>query len=895
MLSSLWASTPGLRCVVGMKGKTTHHYWFDSNDAAMAKAIELDEAGWDVYFTPAIFDPQRVEARQQEINPRTDRHYTGREQAAAVALPALWLDLDCGEGKDYPDQRAAAQALQEWLDKTGVVAPSYVVSSGYGLHVYWLLNTPAPPARWLPVAQHLKQACHVHGLRADKSRTADSASLLRPPGTRNHKRGKLAPVTVVVDNGTKVDLQQFRARLPLVGPIGAVPTQAPSSEWDTSVKLPPGDANKIADKCQQMGRMRLTKGKQPEPEWRAGLSILWRCEDAETLIHEWSRGDERYDPESTIAKAEATAGPATCRHFAELNPDGCAGCPYAGQISSPINIAFAEALPDPGENSGPIKVPGYTVTREGVFMEPAAEGGPLTKISDFPIWIDEARELAQAHENLTRATLILSWVDVRGRQYFSPLTQADLHDSRAWTTWLADNNLASFVRGPQMANYISKMHKVRFRDRGARTVYDCLGWYRDHDLFVTGCQGVTAEGVEDIIVDAKGPLSGMRAQGSLSAWKDAVSVFGQDRYRPHAFALLASFAAPLLDMVGKEGAVVALVGQSGKGKTLAAECGLSVYGLPKALRGSGRDSVNALGMYLGQLRHVPALVDEVTTMRNSSMRDLLYMAANGTDKATLTQKRERKSVMTWRTVTLLTSNHSIVDRHMSEIEEAHRRRLVEIPFLEGVTAEDGAKVGEAILANYGVAAPPYLQFVMKHKDKVPALFKLMEQQVHQWGYTDPADRFGSWTCSAALLGGLLAYLAGVIPFNPVPIVRAICTEVGKANEEIQNPEQLAKETLFELLTTHSKRICVWRAGRMAVETDDPIARVDGDKLYVRSADLHKAWDDVHIYRKAIGRWLNEVAPRGKGPRRLAPGLPPIYSYEFDMQALGWEVESLTGE
>ena len=520
----------------------------------MAKAVELDTAGWNVYFAPAIFDPAKVEAKRQEINPRTQHHYSGREQSTAHALPALWLDLDCGEGKDYPDQLQAAQAFHGWLQTTGVAAPSFIVSSGYGLHVYWKLDRPVPHDQWLPVAKHLKQACRVHDLKTDPARTSDAASLLRPPGTHNYKRQGPMPVTVLVDNGTAINLQQFRASLPMVGPLGAVPASTPSGEWDVSVKHPPGDANKIADKCQQMGQMRFHKGALPEPQWRAGLSILWRCEDGDILIHDWSSGDERYDPDQTRDKAAGTLGPATCRHFAELNPEGCAGCPHAGTIASPISLAYAESMPEvEGEDAGPLKVPGYTVTKEGIFMEPAADGGPLTKIADFPVWIEEARELAMAHENVIRATLILSWEDVRGRRYHVPITQAELHDTRQWTAWLANNNLASFVHGPQMATYISKMHKVRYRERGARIVYDSLGWYRGQELFVTGCQGVTATGSEDIIVDAKGPLADLKAQGTLEAWREAVKVLGKVEYRPHAFALLRASLPPCWSWLGRMG------------------------------------------------------------------------------------------------------------------------------------------------------------------------------------------------------------------------------------------------------------------------------------------------------------------------------------------------------
>lgn len=901
MLTSLWADHPGLRCVVGMKGGVTRHFWFIDTDDALAKATELDAAGYNVYFAPSIFDGAKVDARRQETNPRTGRPYSGREQATTALMPALWLDLDCGAGKDYPDPKVAAEALAAWLEKTRIPYPTHVVSSGHGLHVYWRLTTPVPHDRWLPVAKHLKQTCRVHGLHADPARTSDSASLMRPPGTHNHKRGETAPVRLLTERDDTVDLHAFRAALPLVGPQGTVPVARPGGEWDTTTKAPPGDANKIADKCQQMGAMRFHKGKLPEPVWRAGLSILWRCEGADELIHAWSKGDERYDPEQTEDKARGTLGPATCQHFAEINPDGCVGCPFAGNVASPINLAYAEEMPEieggeDGEDSPLMSVPGYAYTRGGIYKEPLGGEGPMTRVADIPVWIEDAREYATSDGAPMRASLTLAWKDVRGRQYSANIAQAELHDTRAWMKWLADNNLASFVEAAQMSRYISQMHKLRYQKHGSSTIYDKLGWYRNRSLFVLGVQGITVDTVEEVLVDAKGGITGLAPKGDLDAWKAGVSLLGKPEYRAQAFGLLMGFAAPLLELVNKSGAVVAFVGESGKGKTMCAETGLSVFADPKAIQGSGRDTINALGTYLGQLRHVPALVDEVTTMRDKDMRDLIYMAANGADKAALNQKRERQSVSTWRTVTMLTSNHSIVDRHQKDIEEAHRRRLVEVPVLTMVKEADAATIYQTIYTNYGVAAAPYLQTVMQHMDKVPALFALMERQVVQWGYGDPADRFGMWTCSAALLGGILAYVAGVLPFNPVPIVQAVCKVAAENNETILNPAELAHDALFELLTTHSKRICVWTAGKMAVDdTDDPIARIAESELWVRASELQKSWDELHIYRKALDPWLEAVAPGGKRYYRLAPGTPPVYAYKFDMEALDWDMKTLKGE
>jgi hypothetical protein len=109
-----------------------------------------------------------------------------RKQHNVIALRCLWLDIDCGEGKPYEKIEEAIAAVKQLCDRVGLPKPM-IVMSGHGIHVYWSNKRAISPREWLPYAQGLKAACIVHGLRADPARTADCASVLRPPGTHNHK------------------------------------------------------------------------------------------------------------------------------------------------------------------------------------------------------------------------------------------------------------------------------------------------------------------------------------------------------------------------------------------------------------------------------------------------------------------------------------------------------------------------------------------------------------------------------------------------------------------------------------------------------------------------------------------------------------------------------------
>lgn len=140
-------------------------------DEAVARAFSADASGKDAYFACAQF--ANADSRKGEN---------------AVEARSFWLDLDCGPGKPYANQKEAGAALTVFCKSAGLPAPTHVVSSGAGLHVYWALEAPVPATEWKGYASKLKVLTHHHKLAADDSRTDDIASVLRVPGTRNWKK-----------------------------------------------------------------------------------------------------------------------------------------------------------------------------------------------------------------------------------------------------------------------------------------------------------------------------------------------------------------------------------------------------------------------------------------------------------------------------------------------------------------------------------------------------------------------------------------------------------------------------------------------------------------------------------------------------------------------------------
>jgi hypothetical protein len=127
----------------------------------LQQANKLNQSGYGVYFAPCLRHEKK-----------------GRAESASL-VPALWVDIDCGdEGREKALGKLASFTLK----------PSIIVDSGGGWHAYWLLNSPF-------LLENDEQRQHIakilQGLFAavggDEEYAKSVASLMRLPDFTNTK------------------------------------------------------------------------------------------------------------------------------------------------------------------------------------------------------------------------------------------------------------------------------------------------------------------------------------------------------------------------------------------------------------------------------------------------------------------------------------------------------------------------------------------------------------------------------------------------------------------------------------------------------------------------------------------------------------------------------------
>ena len=155
----------------------------------------------DVYFGVALQDPAlALELARRKRPNATLRRVRGHAESAR-AIPAVWVDLDVASGvhtsSTLPPDAESALGLLPAIP----VAPSAIVGSGGGLHVYWVLDDPwildgeddrlGAASLLRRVQWALRREAEAHGWTIDP--TADLARVLRLPGpstTRRRRRGR---------------------------------------------------------------------------------------------------------------------------------------------------------------------------------------------------------------------------------------------------------------------------------------------------------------------------------------------------------------------------------------------------------------------------------------------------------------------------------------------------------------------------------------------------------------------------------------------------------------------------------------------------------------------------------------------------------------------------------
>lgn len=836
-------------------------------------------AGWALWLSSKDADVYFACCTYTEVDPieGKNRYKVERKQSNVHSVQALWADLDIKpEGRHHRNGKDALIALKAACQSLDIPFPM-VVKSGGGLHLYWLLSQAVTPAVWKPVALALERALLKHNVLIDQGVTPDAARILRPVGTLWKKETPHRTVAIyrTMDDDARHSSAWYLNRLQAYSePTDATRFFTESDDEFTGGMYSPEemDAHAVADKCRQIAVIRDTRGDVSYEHWRLGLGLIKFCRDAEEIAEDWSASREETGHTQTDWQQKLNgwgSNPPLCASFRSENPTGCAGCPHADKVKTPLRLGRTGAVDRPNEVHPSDKIPGYEwcTSSERMVAIRRDEDGEFTRIpfSATRFWVHNyileggRAELVLHSEHqrpgresdISEHTLDLGTVGGGGRDLQAKLASYMLNDTS----------------GPRQLGRGFLLDYTEYLKRNVREIqtYRQFGWQKDGE-FLMGDRVITPDSEFEVRLGGQASSkTGIYNLGeTVGPWVDVVDrLYNREFGEPYQFVICASLGSALVRMMGLQeysGIPVAVTSdESGYGKTSVCWVALAAWGnVDRGLNVLSGDEASLLSMewQLSIFNHMPTLFDEQTNRDGVFTSNMLYMMSNGCARARGTSDGKlREMAPPWKGIHFITGNRSILSKvaESKANPEAAQMRVFEIgldlyPKLPTLNAaqELSADINVA-RSGYGRIGMDFVRYVMSHRDQVKALMDKMPKQYFP-GIHHDKERFYANTAVCALTAGVILRKLGYVNFDMKALAEWSRNHILQMRGSVEEHRHTAEDNLSRCLTTICQRLLV--TDYLDKAEQDPIVPLRGE-IAGRVALLDRK---CYITLQALNEW-----------------------------------------
>ena len=818
--------TSGVYCAVEISTAKREHVFVNTIDELYNAAMAFDSKGYNSFYALATFNEEKKRTAEN-----------------ALKMRCLFLDIDCGEGKDYAKKSDAAAALEKFLNETSLkeLGMPWVVSSGGGLHVYFPFVEEVDVAVWKPVAENLKRLCKKEGFNIDASVTGDISRILRVPDTHNYKQEKPRPVVIKAE-GSVFDFDALADHLreavgvaayeglPALQLPGNRPKLAPTA---TSVKLMENSVTffKNITTCAQINYYKEHATEDGmEPLWRGVLSIAKVCDDgleeglAISSMHPYDTGRHN-------EKWHAIKGPYGCLKFDEANPGLCDKCPHFSKITNPLALgrefkveteekefvvekevtATLNDFTEPVKIMRPIPPKGFAFgTNGGVFMdkivtdEDGSKSRKQTMLLPYDLFAVDVLNNNGDHLVHLMAFRPEGAVDIL-------IPQKSIVSKDETVKALANQNIiATFgaINDKHLFDYIRGCVEFISANKRAIPVPNSCGW-QPNDTFVYNSRIFSENGTEVYVPTPalENINQSTTPTGSLDSWKRVFEMLvAKKEWQVLAMSLVGP-ASLLMNFTGFNGCVYHLgSSKSGMGKSLALELAASFFGHPERYRVTQSTSIVASQQRQGLLNSLPFIIDETT---NKSRDDFEWLPeflldltqGKGKDRMKQGSNEERINNSTWKLLVLLSSNTHVMDflsgarKHASQAEMF---RILELQMNKKLSwTPDEGNTLSLLKKNFGVAGRELIRWMVRNQETVKQVLAETQESLMVEFESNADERY--WTAGNSCIIAIVRLLgkkhANIIDIPIKPIVEVLRTMVYSARGIIHSSERTAEDVL----------------------------------------------------------------------------------------------------
>jgi hypothetical protein len=822
-----------------------HHRKFPTTAKALDFAKAKNGQGHDVWFACSLFDGDR------------------RQQKFVGSVGGFWLDFDVkpDSDNDYGSRKEAIADIKRLVTDLRLPKP-VVVDSGNGFHVYWLINERMEPDDWRTTAKNLKRMLDVKGFKVDPMRTADSASIMRIPGTLNLKDPSKPKEVRIVTDSKPVDLDTFKDCLPFIPTESDGPSISAKSNDATNANLT-FSGRQAAEKCGQLKAIAESGGNVNEPLWYAAIGIAVHSTEGEELAHEWSQGHPDYTQAETSQKfyqrTNQDMGPTTCAHFQYLNHKGCKDCPFASKVKTPLSLGRQARVTTTleGDTDELVIFKKWQVTNAGVVK--LSEEDEPKPVFTIPFMVTSVGASDEGE-----AVAFVEWRTPAGTRKKGELPLTAVGEPKEMRKWLLDKAIVQFYNEVRVMQYVKDFVQYLQTDKDPELTVRTFGWTPDNG-FVIGTDKITPEGEQQEVRVSRKISADLRtaldARGELDDWIEGTELLSKPGYEMHQFAVLASLASPILHVANISGAVLSLAGQSGSGKSVITRYALSAWGDPKVLLAAPDSTVVARDVKMKLLKNIPLGIDDLSGehLKSAHLKNVVYQAVNGRAKERGNQHGGLQEQATWNLIMFITTNNPLLEQNKF-IVEAERRRMVELNVNDPMDPVDGEHLHNISAATHGVAGREVVKLIIKHRELVAERVRALSKKWLADPMIPEANRFGVWLCAVSMVVGKLCQRYGLIKFNPEPAVQRALQELKHINDIILSPSETMQDLVASFVNANISAIShsahrKWTA--LDVNPHKVLARMDFDKqmLFIPAGNLRNWVGENNVSTSVLNEWV----------------------------------------
>lgn len=457
-------------------------------------------------------------------------------------------------------------------------------------------------------------------------------------------------------------------------------------------------------------------------------------------------------------------------------------------------------------------------------------------------------------------------------------------------TQLADRGiLVTSESAKDLVRYMSDVISLNAQEIPLYRSIGRLGWIEGD--FIPYNDSVKYDGDADF----KSIYENVRVCGDFMTWLEHIKELRKDiNIR---LALAASFASPLIEVVGALPFILHLWGTTGFGKTVSLMVASSVWGNPEmgCLTRTMNMTANAMARTACFLYNIPFCADELQQIKTNwgTYDSLVMYLTEGIDRGRAKAKGGVEQTKTWRNSFIFTGEEPVTKGVSGG---GVKNRVIEIE-CENKIIQDGNYTANLVKANYGHAGMVFIAY-LSHLIETDKQSIVEEYKTLFKGILEATDTTDKQALSMALM--LLAdKLACECIFKDEPLTIAQVKQY-LVPESAVRIEDRAYDELIALISRNVNKFNEFSADSWGRISDDvatinkQVLEQELSRMGFDFGSVKKGWDKKgYIIKNTAGRYVHQTRVNGIKGNYIKIQLPDGADFELVEGENPFEQQKLT--